>query len=118
MSFDFQVGNRLHERVNLTGRVLSTFVMLHPVEFISGALPRFEDKSHLLDIVSHVPQMTTVSSVQYNFFLTLREGHHVSRKITVAFLKIYLHVERISSVDSILLPAFTISTLRLSVLDV
>jgi glycerol dehydrogenase-like iron-containing ADH family enzyme len=90
--------------------------VLNLVEFVSGAVPRLEEKSHLRDVASHVLQMTTILLVHDNFSPALGEGHHVSGKITVNLLEIYLHVERIIRVDSIL--AFSISILGLSMLYV
>jgi len=116
VSFDAQVRYRLLERVKIAGGVLSTFVMLYLVEIVSGAVPGLEDESHLLDVVSHGLQMTAVSRVHDNFPPALRKGHHVAGKITIAFLEIYLHVERIVCFDSIL--AFSVRILGLGVLHV
>lgn len=116
VSFDAQVRNRLLERVKIASGVLSTFVMLYLIELVSGAVPGLEDESHLLDVFGHGLQMTAVSRVHDNFTPALREGHHVSGKITIAFLEIYLYVERIVCLDSIL--AFSVRILRLGVLHV
>lgn len=106
----------MFEGVQVASGVLSTFVMLYLVQIVSGAVPGLEDESHLLDVFSHGLQMTAVSRVHDNFPPTLREGHHVAGKITIALLKIYLYVERIVCFDSIL--AFPVGILRLGVLHV
>jgi hypothetical protein len=90
--------------------------MLNLVEFVSGAVPRLEHESHLRDVASHSLQMTAVLLVHDNFPPALREGHHVSGKITINLLEIYLHVERIICVNSML--AFPIRILGLRVLHV
>ena len=93
--------------------------MLDLVELVAGAVPRSQVECHLLNVVRHAPQMIAVARVHDDFLPALGEGDHVSGEITlIALLEVYLHVERSSGVDFILLPAFTVGILRLCMLHV